>query len=101
MCNAFWIAGEIELSPENSENENSCSTESSRMQSGEVQNFVQKKNLAQGMMDLALVSANCNQLRYVLDMSTIHPYFVTSLTLILCSLALQVIVGLMMLYANG
>lgn len=55
---------------------------------------------AQGMMDLALVSANCNQLRYVLDMSAIHPYFLTSMALILCSLTLQVIVGLMLLYSN-
>lgn len=76
------------------------SSDSSQIKSGEVQSFVQKKNLAQGMMDLALVSANCNQLRYVLDMSSMHPYFLTSLSLILCSLALQVIVGLVMLYGN-
>lgn len=46
------------------------------------------------MMDLALVSANCNQLRYVLDMNELHPYYTTSLILIGTSLALQVIVGL-------
>lgn len=74
--------------------------ETNRSQSGEVQSFVQKKNLAQGMMDLALVSANCNQLRYVLDMATVHPYFLTSLVLILCSLTLQVMVGLILLYSN-
>lgn len=70
------------------------------MKSGEVQNFIQKKNMAQGMMDLALVSANCNQLRYVLDMSSMHPYFITSLCLIISSLALQVIVGICLLYSN-
>lgn len=47
-----------------------------------------------------LVSANCNQLRYVLDMSNSHPYFVVSMTLILSSLLLQVIVGLVLLYSN-
>lgn len=71
------------------------------MKSGEVESFIQKKNMAQGMMDLALVSANCNQLRYVLDMSSIHPYFITSLCLILSSLALQVVVGIVLLYSNG
>lgn len=71
-----------------------------RMKSGEVESFIQKKNMAQGMMDLALVSANCNQLRYVLDMSSIHPYFFTSLCLILSSLALQVVVGVVLLYSN-
>lgn len=71
-----------------------------RMKSGEVESFIQKKNLAQGMMDLALVSANCNQLRYVLDMSSIHPYFFTSLALILSSLILQVVVGVVLLYSN-
>lgn len=52
------------------------------------------------MMDLALVSANCNQLRYVLDMANTHPYFITSMALILSSLLLQVIVGLVLLYSN-
>jgi hypothetical protein len=52
------------------------------------------------MMDLALVSANCNQLRYVLDMNSMHPYYLTSLILIICSLTLQVIVGLVLLYSN-
>lgn len=71
-----------------------------QMKSGEVESFIQKKTMAQGMMDLALVSANCNQLRYVLDMSSMHPYFLISVSLILCSLALQVIVGLVLLYSN-
>lgn len=52
------------------------------------------------MMDLALVSANCNQLRYVLDMNELHPYYTVSLILIGTSLALQVIVGLGLLYSN-
>ena len=77
-----------------------CPRDPNRSRSGEVQNFIQKKNLAQGMMDLALVAANCNQLRYVLDMSTMHPYFLTSLILIITSLVLQVTVGIVLLYSN-
>lgn len=85
-----------------SPNDPECFTykDPNKMRSGEIQNFIQKKNVAQGMMDLALVAANCNQLRYVLDMSSVHPYFLTSLALIITSLVLQVIVGLTLLYSN-
>lgn len=67
----------------------------------DISSFVQKKNIAQGMMDVALVSANCNQLRYVLDMSQMHPYYLTSIILICTSLAMQLIVGLGLLWSNG
>lgn len=50
-----------------------------------------KKTMAQGMMDIALLTANANQLRYILefrhDKST---NFVILLILIACSLILQV-----------
>ncbi|XP_070497488.1 uncharacterized protein [Chironomus tepperi] len=75
--------------------------EATKQYQSEVQSFVQKKNVAQGMMDLALLSSNCNQLRYVLDMNYMHPYYSTSLALIGTSLALQIIVGLALLYSNG
>lgn len=64
----------------------------------ELSNFVQKKSIAQGMMDLALVSANTNQLRYVMDIGTRHPYFYTSIALIVTSLAMQLVVGLALIY---
>lgn len=52
--------------------------------------YQQKKNLAQGMMDLALLSANANQLRYVLETYVRHPYYWFSLISITISLILQV-----------
>lgn len=52
--------------------------------------YQQKKNLAQGMMDLALLSANANQLRYVVETFSRHPYFWFSLISISISLILQV-----------
>ncbi|XP_053686820.1 ninjurin-2-like [Sabethes cyaneus] len=64
----------------------------------ELSNFVQKKSIAQGMMDLALVSANTNQLRYVIDIGQRHPYFYTSMALIITSLVMQLIVGLALIY---
>lgn len=59
----------------------------------DVNTYQQKKNLAQGMMDLALLSANANQLRYVLESSTSHPYYYSSLTFIGLSIIIQIAVG--------
>ncbi|KAJ0175927.1 hypothetical protein K1T71_008101 [Dendrolimus kikuchii] len=59
----------------------------------DVNTYQQKKNLAQGMMDLALLSANANQLRYVLESSTSHPYYYSSLTFISLSIIFQIAVG--------
>ncbi|KAL1490558.1 hypothetical protein ABEB36_013232 [Hypothenemus hampei] len=56
--------------------------------------YQHKKTLAQGMMDLALFSANANQLRYVLETFKNHPYYYPSLVLISISLILQVAVGI-------
>lgn len=52
--------------------------------------YQQKKNLAQGMMDLALLSANANQLRYVIESGARHPYYWFSFVTISISLLLQV-----------
>ncbi|CAH0727251.1 unnamed protein product, partial [Brenthis ino] len=60
----------------------------------DVNTYQQKKNLAQGMMDLALLSANANQLRYVLESSTTHPYYYPSVALISLSIIFQVAVGI-------
>ncbi|KAJ8920676.1 hypothetical protein NQ315_004815 [Exocentrus adspersus] len=56
----------------------------------DVNVYQHKKTLAQGMMDLALFSANANQLRYVLESFNRHPYYFASLGLISVSLILQV-----------
>ncbi|XP_018324589.1 uncharacterized protein LOC108736607 isoform X2 [Agrilus planipennis] len=55
--------------------------------------YQHKKTLAQGMMDLALFSANANQLRYVLESYDRHPYYYPSLVLISLSIIFQVGVG--------
>ena len=49
-------------------------------------------------MDLALLSANTNQLRYILDSKDENSYFSVSLALIITSLVLQVVVGLMLVW---
>lgn len=51
-----------------------------------------KKTMAQGMMDIALLTANANQLRYILEFrQEKSTNFVILLVLIACSLILQVI----------
>lgn len=60
----------------------------------DVNVYQHKKTLAQGMMDLALLSANANQMRYVLQTDGQHPYFYPSLTMISMSLFLQIAVGI-------
>ncbi|OAD60599.1 Ninjurin-1 [Eufriesea mexicana] len=60
----------------------------------DVNVYQHKKTLAQGMMDLALLSANANQLRYVLQTDGRHPYFYPALVLIGSSLLLQIAVGI-------
>lgn len=60
----------------------------------DVNIYQHKKTLAQGMMDLALLSANANQMRYVLQTDGQHPFFYPSLTMIAMSLFLQIAVGI-------
>ncbi|XP_044750841.1 ninjurin-A-like [Coccinella septempunctata] len=60
--------------------------------------YQHKKTLAQGMMDLALFSANANQLRYVMDSFDRHPYYYPSLIFIALSLILQVAIGVLLIW---
>jgi hypothetical protein len=53
--------------------------------------YAAKKTVAQGMMDIALITANANQLRYLLEFQRNSPTFYLSLVLIIISLVLQVI----------
>lgn len=62
--------------------------------------YQQKKSMAQGMLDLALLSANANQLRYVLDSNERNHYFYVSLTLISSSLVLQVLVAIALVFKS-
>lgn len=52
--------------------------------------YQQRKTVGQGMMDLALLTANVNQLRSLLDMKTKHPYYYANLVFISMSLFFQV-----------
>uniref|UniRef100_A0A1B6E3A8 Uncharacterized protein n=2 Tax=Clastoptera arizonana TaxID=38151 RepID=A0A1B6E3A8_9HEMI len=60
--------------------------------------YQQKKTFAQGMMDLALLSANANQLRYILEAGKEHSYFYSSLFFVVTSITLQISVGILLLW---
>lgn len=49
-------------------------------------------------MDLALLSANINQMRYLLEYKDNQPYFATSFTLVVTSLFLQIAVSLTLIW---
>lgn len=66
--------------------------------SADYSGYIQKKSLAQGMMDLALLSANINQMRYLLEYKDNQPYFATSFTLVVTSLFLQIAVSLTLIW---
>lgn len=52
--------------------------------------FAAKKTVAQGMMDVALITANANQLRYLIEYQRNSPTFYLIVILIAISLFLQV-----------
>lgn len=66
----------------------------------DVNVYQQKKIVAQRMMDLALISANASQFRYILHTKGLHPYYYTSLSMIGVSLFLQIVVGIGLIW-NG
>lgn len=58
-----------------------------------IVNFFHSRTLAQGLLDLSLLSANANQLRYVIESKNHHPYYYFSVSFLVASLIIQVIVG--------
>ncbi|KAK7583875.1 hypothetical protein V9T40_004838 [Parthenolecanium corni] len=59
-----------------------------------------KKTFTQGLMDIALFSANANQLRYILEHTSQNAFFYIAAILIVISLILQVGVGLLLLIST-
>ena len=53
--------------------------------------YATKKTIAQGMLDIALLTANASQLKYVLQLGKKHEFYTVMLTLISSSIVLQVL----------
>ncbi|KAH0535388.1 ninjurin-A-like [Cotesia glomerata] len=60
--------------------------------------FAAKKTVAQGMMDVALITANANQLRYLIEYQRESPTFFVIVFLIVFSLVLQIAVGISLIF---
>ncbi|XP_039966256.1 ninjurin-1 [Bactrocera tryoni] len=60
--------------------------------------YAGNKNVVEGLMDIALLSANANQLRFLLTYNNKAPTFYISLGLVSVSLVLQVVVGLALIF---
>merc|ERR1712062_539978 len=64
--------------------------------------YATKKTIAQGMLDVALLTANASQLKYVLQVGEDnHPFYHLMLALIILSIILQIIVGILFLVIGG
>lgn len=64
----------------------------------QTNSFAAKKTVAQGMMDVALITANANQLRYLIEYQRDSITFFWILGLIIISLLLQVAVGVSLVF---
>lgn len=56
----------------------------------DVNRYATKKTIAQGMLDIALLTANANQLKYILQVGEKHEFYKPLLILIATSIFLQV-----------
>lgn len=52
--------------------------------------YATKKTIAQGLLDVALLTANASQLKYILQVGEKHEFYTLMLTLIIISIILQV-----------
>jgi len=59
--------------------------------------YATKKSIAQGMLDVALLTANASQLKYLLQVGREHEFYVIMVSLISTSIVLQVLIALVLL----
>ncbi|KAK4885668.1 hypothetical protein RN001_001939 [Aquatica leii] len=57
--------------------------------------YATKKTIAQGLLDVALLTANASQLKYVLQVGKQHEFYTLMLSLIIVSIVLQVSAALL------
>lgn len=63
--------------------------------------YATKKTVAQGMLDIALLTANASQLKYILQVGDKHEFYSLLLVLISVSILMQVIVSTLYFRANA
>ncbi|XP_053614303.1 ninjurin-2 isoform X3 [Plodia interpunctella] len=62
--------------------------------------YATKKTVAQGMLDIALLTSNASQLKYVLQVGPKHEFYTLLVVLISISIILQVAMGFVLLTLN-
>uniref|UniRef100_A0AAG5DRX6 Ninjurin n=1 Tax=Anopheles atroparvus TaxID=41427 RepID=A0AAG5DRX6_ANOAO len=62
-----------------------------------LNSYATRKSIAQGMLDLALLTANASQLKYILTVGDTHEFFHFLLVLIIISISLQVFQALLII----
>merc|ERR1712150_17627 len=60
-----------------------------------------KKTVAKGMLDIALLTTNASQLKYLLQVGDGHGFYAVVLGLVIASILLQVLVGILFLILGG
>ncbi|XP_026469191.1 ninjurin-2-like [Ctenocephalides felis] len=65
-----------------------------RLKSLDANRYATKKTIAQGMLDIALLTANASQLKYILQVGEKHEFYTLMLTLISISIILQCLQGI-------
>merc|ERR1711956_128081 len=63
--------------------------------------YATKKTIAQGMLDIALLTTNASQLKYLLQVGDGHDFYAVVLGLVIGSILLQVLVGILFLILGG
>ncbi|XP_015836954.1 ninjurin-1 isoform X1 [Tribolium castaneum] len=71
------------------------------LKSLDANKYATKKTIAQGLLDVALLTANASQLKYVLQVGEKHEFYVLMLTLISISIVLQLIVAILFVIIGG
>lgn len=61
-----------------------------QMKSMDANRYATKKTIAQGMLDIALLTANASQLKYILQVGQKHEFYTLMLILISVSIIMQV-----------
>merc|ERR1711915_1004039 len=67
------------------------------MEDFNVNRCATKKTVAKGMLDIALLTANASQLKYVLQVGVEHQFYSVLLVLIVTSIIFQVLAGILFL----
>ncbi|XP_035903470.1 ninjurin-2-like [Anopheles stephensi] len=62
-----------------------------------LNSYATRKSIAQGMLDLALLTANASQLKYILTVGATHQFYHFLLVLIIVSISLQLCQALLII----